>query len=237
MAATLKDIEAEMDEIQMIMKIWVKFYNVLTTTFYNQDADMHKLDPEFQQIKQVVAEHHSHFMKVIKKDFHIGQSVLTTVKRTITLQGFQDLSPLEINKTLIEWHDANILLNETLGSLECERDMILRGRQKSKVPTKAAGAKAKDFFKSPKFKAIVNVVILLAVVGGLVTFWEPISQSDIYKNYLAWMVNPVLNMVGLGEPPAPATPTPAENANSPAGRPQGQGQRGGQGGRSGGPGQ
>jgi hypothetical protein len=203
----MKDIEAEMDEIQMIMKIWVKFYNILNTTFYNQDANMDKLDPEFQQVKQVVAEHHSHFMKVIKKDFHIGQSVLTTVKRTITLQGFQDLSPLEINKTLIEWHDANILLNETLGSLECERDMILRGRQKkSNIPVRGAGAKAKDFFQSSKFKAIFNLVIVLAIVIGLVTFWDPISQSDIYKNYLAWMIDPILKMVGLGSPDAPVTP-------------------------------
>ncbi|MGC9327204.1 MAG: hypothetical protein ACP5I1_06200, partial [Candidatus Hinthialibacter sp.] len=172
MAATIKEIEAEMDEIQMLMKIWGKFYNILTTTFYNEDADINHLDPEFQQIKQVVAEHHGHFMKVIKKDLHIGQSILTTVKRTISLKGFQDLSQLEINKTLIEWHDANILLNETLGSLECERDMILRGRQKAGVLHKGAGDKAKDFFSSGTFKTILNLVILIVIVGVLYMYWD-----------------------------------------------------------------
>ena len=206
MAATLKEIEAEMDEIQMLMKIWNKFYNILTTTFYNQDADIHKLDPEFQQVKQIVAEHHGHFMKVIKKDFHIGQSVLTTVKRTISLKGFQDLSPLEINKTLIEWHDANILLNETLGSLECERDLILRGRQRSSVPTQGAGDKAKAFFQSGTFKMVVNLVVLIVIVGAIAMFWDTISASPYYKNYVAWMIDPILKMVGIstGEAPAPA---------------------------------
>lgn len=200
-----------MDEIQMLMKIWVKFYNVLTTTFYNQDADMNKLDPEFQQIKQVVAEHHSHLMKVIKKDFHIGQSVLTTVKRTISLQGFQDLSPLEINKTLIEWHDANLLLNETLGSLECERDMLLRGRHKAKIPSKGASEKTKDFFNSSMFKIIVNLVVVAVILIVLAMFWDTISQSMYYKNYLAWMIDPILKTIGMGgadTPVAAPTPTP-----------------------------
>lgn len=186
-----------MDEIQMLMKIWGKFYNILTTTFYNEDADIDKLDPEFQQIKQVVAEHHGHFMKVIKKDLHIGQSVLTTVKRTISLKGFQDLSQLEINKTLIEWHDANILLNETLGSLECDRDMILRGRHKSNVPHKGAGDKAKDFFQSGPFKTVVNLAILLVIVGALYMYWDVIIESSIYKSYFAWMIDPILGALGL----------------------------------------
>lgn len=190
----------------MLMKIWVKFYNILTTMFYNPGADIERLDPEFQQIKQVVAEHHSHFMKVIKKDFHIGQSVLTTVKRTISLKGFKDLSPLEINKTLIEWHDANILLNETLGSLEFERDMILRGRHRSKVPTKGSGEKAKDFFSSSAFKMVVNLVIILVIVGALVMYWDVISESSIYKSYFAWMIDPILKMVGLASETAPAVP-------------------------------
>lgn len=203
MAATLKEIEAEMDEIQMLMKIWYKFYKILNTTFYDDNLDIQKIDPEFQQIKQIVAEHHAHFMKVIKKDFHIGQSVLTTVKRTISLDGFKNLSPLEINKTLIEWHDANILLNETLGSLECDRDMILRGRKsKNVVPTKSASESAKDFFQGSTFKLVVNIVIVVVVIGVLAMFWDQISQSSYYKNYLAWMIDPLLKMVGIetGQP-------------------------------------
>lgn len=192
----MKEIEEEMEEIQMLMKIWNKFYRILTTTFYDANADIKALDPEFQQIKQVVAEHHSHFMKVIKKDYHIGQSIMTTVKRTIDLEGFHNLSNLEMNKTLIEWHDANILLNETLGTLECQRDKILRGR-KEKIPRASGKDKAKDFFKSGTFKMVINLIVILAVIGVLVAFWEPISESQFYKDNLAWMIDPALESLGL----------------------------------------
>ena len=206
MAATVKEIEEQMEEIQMLMKIWNKFYKILTTTFFNPDADISKLDPEFQQIKQIVAERHAHFMKVIKKDFHIGQSILTTVKRTISLEGFKNLSALEINKTLIEWHEANILLSETLGSLECDRDRILRGRKKD-IPKQSGVEKAKDIFQSSTFKNAATLVVLLVVIGGLAMYWDVVSQSAVYKNYFAWMIDPLLKMAGI-EPAPPPAPAP-----------------------------
>jgi len=204
-ATNIKDVEEQMDEIRMLMKIWNNFYRILTTTFFDHDADIKKLDPEFQQIKQIVAEHHGHFMKVIKKDYHIGQSILTTVKRTISLEGFINLSSLELNKTLIEWHNANVLLNETLGALECERDRILRGRV-VKIPGRSSAEKAKDFFQGSTFKSLVTLVVLIALGLVLAMYWDVISKSLIYEQYFKWMVDPVLNLVGVG--PAP-TPTPA----------------------------
>ncbi|MBZ0258171.1 hypothetical protein K8I31_19050 [bacterium] len=205
--ATLQEIESEMEELQMLMKIWNQFYKVLTTTFSEDSADQKALDREFQRIKQIVAEHHGHFMKVIKKDFHIGQSVMTTVKRTISIEGFMGLSDLEIRKTLIEWHDANILLNETLGSLECERDKITRGiAQKDKKKLQKSD---ESFFQGSTFKLIINLVIILAIVGALVAFWEPISQSSIYQQYLAWMIDPILNMIGITTATPEAVTPPA----------------------------
>ncbi len=193
--ATLVEIEAEMEEIQMLMKIWNQFYKVLTTTFSEDNADTKALDREFQRIKQIVAEHHGHFMKVIKKDFHIGQSVMTTVKRTISIDGFKGLSDLEVRKTLIEWHDANILLNETLGSLECERDKINRGiaqKDRKKLNKRDGG-----LFQAGSMKTIINIIVFVAIIGALIVFWEPISQSSIYQQYLAWMIDPALNLIGI----------------------------------------
>jgi len=195
-ALVVKEIEEEMEEIRMLMKIWSNFYKILTKTFYDENVDVKALDPEFQQIKQVIAGHHGHLMKVIKKDYHIGQSVLTTVKRTITLDGFNNLSALEIRKTLIEWHDANILLNETLGSLECDRDRLLRGR-KVHVPKDAKTAA--DFFKSDTFKNMVKLIIVLAVAGAIYLNWEAIHDSSYYQDYLKWL-DPWLEKVGVPIP-------------------------------------
>ena len=203
MAQTVQQIEEEMEEIRMLMGYWNEFYSILIKTFFDKEADIKALDKEFQKIKGIVAEHHGHFMKVIKKDYHIGQSILTTVKRTISLEGFMGLSDLEIRKTLIEWHDANILLNETLGSLECERDKILRGIE-VKVHKTPTSEKLANFFSSGTFKTIINLVIFVAVLGVLAFFWEDIVQSQIYQDYLASFLNPIFDMVGI--------PTGAEEA-------------------------
>jgi hypothetical protein len=208
-ATTVKEIEEQMEEIQMLMKIWNKFYRILTATFYDTQADVKHLDPEFQQIKQIVAEHHANFMKVIKKDLHIGQSVLTTVKRTISLEGFHNLSDLEKNKTLIEWHDANILLYETLGTLECERDKILRGR-KIQMP-KGSKDKTGGFLQSKRGKNVMTLVVVLVVLAVIVMYWDAISASSFYQSYVAWMLDPILETLGLISP-AEVTPTDAPPA-------------------------
>lgn len=205
MAVNIHQLEEEMEEIKMIMKIWHKFYKILMTTFYSTDANLKDLDRDFQQIKQIVAEHHGHFMKVIKKDFHIGQSVLTTVKRTISLEGFKGLSHLEINKTLIEWHDANILLNETLGSLECERDRVQRGRVKSSVPQKSGKQKAKELMQNSTLKMIANLVVLGIIAGVFYMYWPDIVKSPFYQTYLAGWVDMV---TGLFSMPPTAIPAP-----------------------------
>lgn len=199
MSNTVKELEEEMEEIRMLMKIWNNFYKILTKTFYDSNVNVKELDPEFQQIKQVIAGHHSHFMKVIKKDYHIGQSILTTVKRTISLSGFNNLSPLEVRKTLIEWHDANILLNETLGALECERDKHLRGR-KTFIPKDSKAKSAAEFFNSSAFKNLVVLVIVLVLLGAFFLYFETIHATSIWQSYFKWL-DPHLQTIGFPVPP------------------------------------
>ena len=195
-ANTIQEIEEEMEEIRMLMKLWNKFYGVLTIAFEGTADDCRAADADFQQVKTVVAEHHDHFMKVIKKDKHIGQSILTTVKRTITLEGFNHLSRVESNKTLIDWHDANILLNETIGSLECDKDRIIRKRQISFEESK--GKKILRILTGP----LVRKVVPLLILGGIVVFcalnWEMISSNEYYVKYAQPAIDKVSGLLGLG---------------------------------------
>lgn len=202
MAQSIQEIEQEMDEIKMLMKIWLDFYRILTLAFDASPDDLKRSDPEFQKIKTIVAEHHEHFMKVIKKDKHIGQSVLTTVKRTITLDGFNHLSSVERDKTLIDWHKANILLNETIGSLECEKDQILRKR--SHVPDISTAARIKSYLNNPAIKNAITMVVLAIIAGVVYLNWDAISSSDYYKNYAKPVVDQVLGLMGMGGGGAPA---------------------------------
>ena len=195
-ANTIQEIEEEMEEIKMLMKLWNKFYGVLQTAFEGTEEDCQAADSDFQQVKTVVAEHHDHFMKVIKKDKHIGQSILTTVKRTITLTGFNHLSGVEINKTLIDWHDANLLLNETLGSLECDKDRIIRKRQI--VLEDSTATRIKRVLTG----SFVQKVLPLAFLGGVAIYcamnWETISSNEYYVKLVQPIVDKTMGLMGMG---------------------------------------
>lgn len=201
MAATIQEIDQEMEEIKMLMKLWLNFYRILTMAFEANEEQLKASDPEFQHIKTVVAEHHDHFMKVIKKDPHIGQSILTTVKRTISLDGFNHLSNVERDKTMIDWHKANILLNETMGSLECEKDRIIRKRTVTLEDSTAT--KVLRFLKSPTFKNIFVFVALVAIIGFCYLNWETIEANEQYQQYLKPMVDKIGGLVGIEPAPAP----------------------------------
>lgn len=195
-AQTIREIEEEMEEIKMLMKLWNNFYRILTLAFEASKEELRAADPEFQQIKTTVAEHHDHFMKVIKKDKHVGQSIMATVKRTITLDGFNDLSGIERDKTMIDWHRANILLCETLGSQDCDKDRINRKRQI--VIEDSFGTKLLRKLKSPAAKNLLIVVALAAIVGVCYLNWEAISTNPLYIDKVKPLVDSAAKMLGLG---------------------------------------
>lgn len=190
-----EEIEERIEDIKDLMRIWMRFYRILSAGFDPENLTPEK-EAEFQQIKTVVAQRHRHFMEVITddEDKYIGQNILNLVKRVISLKEFGKLSPLEINKLSIEWHDANILLNEILGSLEYQLSVIRSGghiRSFAKNDAPKPTGKAVGFFGS-KYVKFGFVVVVLAVVAGVVyVYWEPIQRSGFYQEYLSSYVEAI----------------------------------------------
>lgn len=194
----LSEIEERIEEIKDLMRIWMRFYRILSAGFDPENLTPEK-EAEFHQIKTIVAQRHRHFMEVITddEDKHIGQNVLNLVKRVISLKEFAKLSPLEINKLSIEWHDANILLNEILGSLEYQIVVVQKGgsvKSKGKDESEGAGEKIRNFLGSKYIKFGFVLVILAVVAGVIYVYWEPIQNSAFYQQYLAGYVDMLLEV-------------------------------------------
>lgn len=195
-------LEHKMQEIQELMRIWMHFYRILAAGF-SPEMITPERESEFLQIKTTVAERHEDFMQIIEgikkqEDLYIGQNILSLVKRTISLREFSKLSPVEINKISIEWHDANILLNESLGTLEHRRDELAKVSQfqYNKAKWKKNLKKGfSDFVTNPT----VRVIFVLSVLGviGVIIFlnWAAIEQSSIYQNYLSKVIGPILKLL------------------------------------------
>ena len=192
------EIEERIEEVKELMKIWMRFYRILSAGFDAASLTDEK-EKEFQSIKTVVAQRHHHFMEVIsvEEDKFIGQNILNLVKRVISLREFGKLSSLEINKISIEWHDANILLNEIIGTLEFQLDQAKKGIKtgvqelsKSKEKKSGKGRSASTAYT----KLIIFVIILGAAVGAIIVFWDQIQATPFYQNYLASYVDLIANI-------------------------------------------
>ena len=191
-----EETEKRFEDITGLIKIWHHFYMILTYVFETSGDIPAEKEREFQKIKTIVAEKHTSFMKVIDRDLHVGQNILNLVKRVISLEEFRRLSRLEVNKILLEWHEANLLLHETLGALEYRESEI--GRHDAKVQRRETSPTAQQrlsvLTESKYFNVLVAVVVLLVVGGICYKYWDVISVHPIYTNYIEKVVNEVIGI-------------------------------------------
>ena len=190
-----EEIEERIEDIKDLIRIWRRFYRILSAGFDPENLTPEK-EAEFHQIKTTVAQRHRHFMEVITEDEdkHIGQNVLNLVKRVISLKEFAKLSTLEINKLSIEWHDASILLNEILGSLEYQLSVVRKGghlETKFEDESRGKGEKISGFLGG-KYVKLGFVLVILAVIAGVIhVYWEPIQRSPFYQEYISSYVETI----------------------------------------------
>jgi hypothetical protein len=182
------EIEQKLEDVKQLIRIWHQFYKILVTIFTQpKDADIVKLDADFQKIKTTVAQKHHILMAVVTKDKHIAQTVLATVRRTISLVEFKALSTVEINKVLIEWHEANVLLNETLGHLEYERDTLadqtMTGKKAKESMDHLQDALSK-VWHNPYFRLFLKVTITVGTLTLIYVYREDINNNEFYIKYL-----------------------------------------------------
>jgi hypothetical protein len=194
-------LQQRLDDVKALLKIWNHFYKILALVFQTEDEIPDEKEREFQQIKTLVAEKHDSFMRVIEKDEHVGQNILTMVKRVISLSEFRRLSRLEVNKLLIEWHDANILLNETLGSLEYRlSDSGMRSqREQEKAATPTFDEKLKAFLTGPRFKQLMALFVILVAAGVIYIFRDQIRAHWIYGKYIGPVIESVKDLIKVGD--------------------------------------
>ena len=193
------EIDKKIEDVKQLIQIWHQFYNILIAVF-SESEDITKLDVEFQKIKTLVAQKHATLMTVVSKDHHIAQTVLATVRRTISLQEFKLLSGLEINKVIIEWHDANILLNETLGNLEYQRDSLSEQTATGKA-TQEGMANLRSAWdalrRSPYIRTGFKLVVVGGIIAGVYIYRHEIAANEYYQKYLKTSVDWIGDKLGI----------------------------------------
>lgn len=216
-AADIERLEQDIETVKHLISIWQKFYSLLLLCF-DPSASLEQHDPEFQKVKQVIAERHELLMRMVTHDHYVAQNILNMMRRAISLQTFQQLSELEIRKSLIDWHDANILLYETLGNLTYERDQIERQKELGLVRSEASMRPGffRSLFTARRLRKAVSWIVTLAILGAIIANWKTIESSTIYRQYLVILhgpVNLIKSLLGV--------PTEEENPDGGPGHGQG----------------
>jgi hypothetical protein len=167
-------------------------------------------EQRFQRVKNVVAERHDQFSEVIKKDHYVAQNILQMVKRTISIFDFEKSSPVAIDKTLIEWHDANLLLFETLGSLELERHKLSKISE-SDLKKKESKQKRQVIIEKIRGNKELYLILKYSFYACIVAaiWFSPLPEMALQVGFIRSRTSDLREMFGyerypdLGAEPAP----------------------------------
>ncbi|MCA9410600.1 MAG: hypothetical protein KC931_06925 [Candidatus Omnitrophica bacterium] len=187
-------LEADIKRVNELIQIWQEYYSLLLAAFDKERQLPPDADQRFQRVKNVVAERHDQFSDVIKKDHYVAQNILQMVKRTISIFDFEKASPVAIDKTLIEWHDANLLLYETLGTLEYERHKLGKiseselKKEESKKKRKAAIEKITG---NRELFLVLKYLLYAAIAAGL---WFTLKEPAMKVPFVRSRVNDLREM-------------------------------------------
>ncbi|MBN1478438.1 hypothetical protein JXA47_16920 [Candidatus Sumerlaeota bacterium] len=116
-------LERNYSDCTELLELWRRFHDIMAQCVKG-DAVTNEGEEDFLNVKSRIAMLHDSFMAAIMADKNIAQSMLTIVSRAITLHHLARMSVAEVKKMEIEWHQAFLLLQETLGNLEEKRQEL-----------------------------------------------------------------------------------------------------------------
>jgi hypothetical protein len=169
-------LERQFNHCSELLDLWRKFHEFMGFGVKG-DSITPEHEAQFLHTKSRIAMLHDTFMTALMADRNIGQSVLTIVGRAITLGHLARMSVAEVKKMEIEWHQAFLLLQETLGTIEDKRTEIADVSEASYRAGRARTAAKQRFDRIFKSNAFIGLIILSAVlfctVGvQLLGIWE-----------------------------------------------------------------
>ncbi len=190
-------LEANIKRVEELIQIWQDYYSLLLSAFDKERQLPADSDQRFQRVKNVVAERHDQFSDVIKKDHYVAQNILMMVKRTISIYDFEKSSPVAIDKTLIEWHDANLLLFETLGSLQLERlklSKVSESDLKKQENVQKRKAVIEKIRSNKELFLVLKYTLYAAIAAGL--WFSPLPQMALEFGFIRSRTNDIREIFG-----------------------------------------
>jgi hypothetical protein len=164
------DLERRYAQCQELVGAWKLFLDMVTRAVRNPDIINPQTEKQFLAAKARIAMLHDAFMDSLRHDKGVGTNMLEIVNRSITLRSMTRMSEAESKKLELEWHEAFLLINETVTTLAEEREELAgvnefafkMGKLKERVVVQL-----KSFFLSIYFKILVGLAALAFIIWGI----------------------------------------------------------------------
>ncbi len=183
-------LERRLIKVRELMKLWQEFHIFLKRCEDEQMGITQKDEAEFLRIKSQIAIRHDALMDSIderRESAATASAMMTVVENCILLRTVQRMSSSERKRMEIEWHDAYLLVNDTIGILEEEHDKLATVNEGTHV-VQIYFDKVKNVF----LKVTGSHGVKLTVVGGGIIAGLIVLPAFGVYNY-DWVK-------GLGEP-------------------------------------
>lgn len=166
------EVERQYSDTKELLALWNTFHQ-----FFSMGVKGDNITPEkenqFLELKSRIAMLHDSFMDALTHNQNVGQEVLSIITRAITLKHLGRISTADLKKMEIEWHEAYLLLNDTIAALDQRRKElgeINESQYRAKQAAGAARQKMGKFFGSFYFKLAAVLAVLLAGTIGVQAF-------------------------------------------------------------------
>ena len=185
-------VERQYADTRELLALWNTFHQFFSIGVKSENITPEK-ENQFLEIKSRIAMLHDSFMEALTANQNIGQEVLNIITRAITLKHLGRLSTADTKKMEIEWHEAYLLLNDTVAALEQKRRELSEiNETQYKAGLAAAGArqKAGKFFGSFYFKLFAIIAALLVATIGVQVFgfydYDDLGKISAIKTPYSW---------------------------------------------------
>ncbi|MBN1867373.1 hypothetical protein JW916_08775 [Candidatus Sumerlaeota bacterium] len=169
-----------LESCQKLLHLWQRFHGYMREMSKGGNPTPED-EAEFLKLKSEVAILHDTFFDSIpsrgREETATAQSVINVIERCILLRTIKKMSPAEVKRMEIEWHEAYLLINDTIGVLQDDVDKLAKVSQFNhsvKVFQDKGVAFVRHSVGSPKFQWAVGAAVVLAVmvIGPMMGLWS-----------------------------------------------------------------
>lgn len=166
-------LERRLKNVRELLQVWQEFHGSIHRCNEPGVVFTGKDEADFLRAKSQIAIRHDALMDSIdstREAAATGSAMLTVIENCIMLRQVQRMSQAEKKRMEIEWHDAYLLINETIGILEEEHDNLARvsriGHElyliKEKIRSQSLSVVRSTAFKGVGV-AIIAIVLLIVL--------------------------------------------------------------------------